>query len=389
MVYLRDPQGFAREGVALPLHVFQLMLFFDGTRSPEEVGRAFTEASGVPIDASQVAELAASLDDAYLLDSERFHSHRDTQIKAYREATVRPVAHAGVSYPEDPDVLRTLIDGFFTDAAGPGRPGPRNGTSVVGLIAPHIDFGRGGLAFAWAYRQLAEAKRADVYIVLGTGHSSRALYTSSRKTWETPFGPLPADLALIDAIEARTSDDLFVDEYAHRSEHSIEFQAIFLKYLFPNDSITFVPILCGSFYPAVEADVSPRELNGVSEMIVALKDAVAEDGRDITFIAGVDFSHVGRQFGDEAYVDEVFASRVEKTDQDLIDAASRCDGERFFQGIRQERDQYRVCGTSSIYTILEVLNDVQGRLLVYDRAIDEGGNSLVSFASMVFEGESG
>ena len=385
MVYLRDPEGFCKDGIGVPVPSFQLMVLMDGTLSAEELCEAYQERTGATIERSQVDDLLRSLDDALLLDSERFRQHRMARIQDYRAASVRPAAHAGASYPDDPTELRLMIDGFFTDPGGPGVPEQPNGAVLNGLVAPHVDFGRGGPAFAWAYRQLAEAARADVYVVLGTGHQSRALYTTSKKTFETPFGPLAADARLIDAIEARTSADLFADEYAHKSEHSIEFQAVFLKYLFPDDDITFVPILCGSFHEAVDADASPVDLPGVSEMVGALRGAIEAENRAITLISGVDFSHVGRQFGDEEVLDDDFVARVERADHDLIEAAKGGDPEAFFACIRKEGDRNRVCGTSSIYTMLKVLDGTaDGELLKYDHAIDEDRNSLVSFASLAF-----
>ena len=384
MVYLRDPEGFCKEGIGVSIPAFQLIVLMDGSLSVDALCEAYQERTGLTIERGQVDDLLRSLDDALLLDSERFRLHREERIQDYKVSNVRPAAHAGASYPDDPTELRQLIDGFFKDPAGPGLPGPPNGAVVNGLVAPHVDFGRGGPAFAWAYRQLAEAAKADVYVVLGTGHQSRSLYTTSRKTFETPFGPLEADEKLIDAIEARTTADLFVDEYAHKSEHSIEFQAVFLKYLFPEDDITFVPILCGSFHEAVVAEASPVDLPGVGEMVDALREAIEADDRAITLISGVDFSHVGPQFGDEEVLDDDFVARVESADQELIEAAKGGDPEAFFACIRGEGDRNRVCGTSSIYTMLKVLDGADGQLLKYDHAIDDERHSMVSFASMSF-----
>ena len=144
---------------------------------------------------------------------------------------------AGRSYPDDPDALRLLIDSFFEDESGP-RDSPRGSGVVTGLVAPHIDFGRGGPCFAWAYNELRDRDPADVYVVLGTGHTSRNLFTTTRKVFETPLGDLEVDSTFVDRLAAYAPQDLFADEIAHKNEHSIEFQVVFLKYLFPDSSIT-------------------------------------------------------------------------------------------------------------------------------------------------------
>ena len=71
---------------------------------------------------------------------------------------MRPAAHAGMSYPDDADELRTMMDGFFDE--GPGHPTGIKKEPLQALIAPHIDFNRGGPCFAWAYKALAEVTAA-------------------------------------------------------------------------------------------------------------------------------------------------------------------------------------------------------------------------------------
>ena len=74
-----------------------------------------------------------------------------------------------------------------------GRSNGKTATLMKALIAPHIDFNRGGPCFAWAYKALAESQPPDVFVVLGTGHSARQTFVMSRKDFETPFGVLRAD----------------------------------------------------------------------------------------------------------------------------------------------------------------------------------------------------
>jgi len=383
-IYLRDPEGIAKEGIGVPPYVFNLMTLLDGIHTADDLRSAVETSNGNgSISIEDIDTLVASLDDALLLDSPRYRTHKQEIEDTYREETRRPSALAGSSYPDSPDALRLLIDSFFTDQTGPNGT-PRSSGRLTGLVAPHIDFGRGGPCFAWAYNELKDSEPADVYIVLGTGHSARKPFTTSRKVFETPLGDLPADIAFIDRLAAHSSQDLFADELAHKNEHSIEFQAVFLKYLFPEAEITFVPILCGSFFASVDRKQSPMTDPAVTDFVVALRKTIEEEDRSVCLIAGVDFSHVGQRFGDEVPLDDDFVERVRSSDQDLIDAAARGHAEAFFDVIIRDCDQHRVCGTSSIYTMLKVLDDQKGQLLKYDQAIDHESQSLVSFASMAF-----
>ena len=146
------------------------------------------------------------------------------------------------------------MDGFF---APPDGPGPINGAAtgqpVRGLIAPHIDFHRGGPAYAWAYRDLAERGDADVFVVFGTCHAGMAdPFALTRKPFETPLGPVPVERDFVDALAARAGQDCFASELAHRNEHSVEFQAVFLRYLYAGRrEVTVVPILASFVHEAV------------------------------------------------------------------------------------------------------------------------------------------
>ena len=383
LIYLRDPEGIAGEGLRVPTQVFELMRLLDGHRTMEELQGEFAEETGgMTVSGDQVNELIQSLDDALLLDSDRFRRHRKEVEEAYRLEPRRHSPLAGRSYPEDPDALRTLIEGFFSDPAGPGNT-PAGGC-VKGLVAPHIDFSRGGPCCAWAYNELRNQPPADVYVVLGTGHTSRKPYTLTRKVFETPLGDLASDQRLIDRISGYADQDLFEDEFAHKNEHSIEFQAVFLKYLFSGADISFVPILCGSFYQSVEEGVQPNLRPEVEDFVSALRRALEEEDRSVCLIAGVDFSHVGEQFGDAGPMSDAFVNNVRISDADLLEAAGKRNAEAFFDVIVRDRDRHRVCGTSSIYSMLQVLNASSGKLLKYDQAIDREADSLVSFASMAF-----
>ena len=64
------------------------------------------------------------------------------------------------------------MDAYFDPPEGAGDgPPPSGATEIRGLIAPHIDFHRGGPAYTWAYRELRARSAADLFVVFGTCHS--------------------------------------------------------------------------------------------------------------------------------------------------------------------------------------------------------------------------
>ena len=51
-----------------------------------------------------------------------------------------------------------MLDGFFLHPDGPGAVDGAASGPLAGILAPHIDFQRGGPTYAWAYRALAESE---------------------------------------------------------------------------------------------------------------------------------------------------------------------------------------------------------------------------------------
>ena len=75
-----------------------------------------------------------------------------------------------------------------------------------------------------------------------------------------------------------------------------------------------VPILVSSFHEMVRAAATPANDERVRSFIEALRAELAADGRRACIIAGVDFAHVGKKFGDEKGVDDGFLDWVKRED---------------------------------------------------------------------------
>lgn len=386
VICLRDPEGLTDSVLMVPPELFFILTLFDGQHAIQDIQVAFTREFGTILSSEKIREIAGQLDEAHFMEGERIAQLRRQVLDAFHGAPVRPAAHAGQSYEADPVPLRAWMDAFFDPPEGPGRPGNGQKKALKGVVAPHIDLRRGGPCFAWAYKEVAEAVDADLFLVFGTGHAVvQDPYALTRKDYDTPFGPVRADRAFIDALAERCRPaDLFAEELGHRTEHSIEFQALFLKYLYPDREIAFVPILCGSFHEMIAARRSPAETEAIGRFIEALRETVEADGRRVCMIAGVDFAHVGTKFGDPGPMTPAFLEAVASEDRERIEAIAALDAEAFFGTISRDGDRRRICGTSSIYTMLRALDAAEGRLLRYDRMVDPQTDSCVTFASMAF-----
>jgi AmmeMemoRadiSam system protein B len=392
---LRDPSRLTDAVATLPPVAVAIIQLFDGETTREEICAEFQRRYGTPLQRDALDRLVDQLDQSYLLDSDRFRQFSATVFGAFAQSPTRKAHLAGESYSADPATLAAQLDGYFDPPNGPGRPTANAGALPRAIVAPHIDFARGGPAYAWAYKPLAEAATLPELVVLfGTDHmGADQPFTLTKKHYETPLGTMSTDLDLVDALtkkvagtlgEAR-AQALFKDEYHHRGEHSLEFQMVWLRHVWKDraDAIKVVPILCGSLHDFVENGQGPRSDPRVDVVLSSLVELVG--ARPTLWIAGADLAHVGPRFGDPESLDAGDRGSLERRDQETLAHASRGDASAWFEEIRKEKDRRRVCGLPPIFAMLETARPGAGRIAAYAQCpADEDGGSIVSIASLVY-----
>ncbi|RMF94226.1 MAG: AmmeMemoRadiSam system protein B [Nitrospinota bacterium] len=386
LICIRDPLHLTDKALFVPLPLFFIISLFDGRHTLLDIQEAYMRMFGELLFTHQIEEIIQQLDEHYFLDNERFQVLRQQVEQAFLEAPVREAAHAGLTYPAERDALERELEGFFSAREGPGA-GPLlpDGARVCGVMAPHIDLRRGGPCSAWAYKALVEAAKADLFLVFGTGHAlSRGLFALTRKDFVTPLGVVQTDRAFVEKLAAKYPGDLFQDEFSHKQEHSIEFQLLFLQYLFRQRPLRIVPILCGSFQEMILKRVSPQTVPEVADFIAAVKETVAEQGEAVCYVAGVDLAHVGQKFGDQIRLTTGLLESIERKDRAMLRYIQALDAEGFFAFVQEEQDSRRICGLSSIYTMLSVMEAREGRLLRYEQAVERETQSTVTYASLAF-----
>jgi AmmeMemoRadiSam system protein B len=388
LIYIRDSLNYAKDPLLLPYPTFFIISHFDGRHSILDIQQAFARQFGEILFSDKIREIAEQLDEHYYLDSERFARLQQEILEAFRRSPLREMAHADTCYSSQTDAFTTQVTSFFTGAEGPGLPsadGQRH-PPVRGLIAPHIDLRVGGLCYAWAYKELAERCDADLFILLGTSHYGMGnLFVATEKDYNTPLGPVRTDREFIAALQEAYSSDLFADEILHRTEHSLEFQTLFLQYVFGGKrDFTAVPILVSSFHEMVMSKTPPAQDPRVASFLGALRETIERSRRKVCLVAGVDFAHVGQKFGDQGPLTQEFLGWVETEDRRLIQALEKVDHQDFFGQIAKDGDRRRICGFSPMYTFLHLVDATEGKLLKYDRSLDPTTQSSVSFASLAF-----
>lgn len=387
LVGVRDPAGYTPSVLVLSRPLLAIVALFDGERSVVDIQSEVMRRHGELVEREQIEEIIGALDAHGFLEGERFTERRRAIDAEFLTAPARRAAHAGGAYAGQPDELRCAMDGFFDAPPGPGAirwvEGTR-GTPVRGVIAPHIDFHRGGPAYAWAYRDLAERSDADCFVIFGTCHAGMAdPFALTRKDYATPLGAAAVDHDLVDAVAARSGQDCFASELAHRAEHSLEFQAVFLRYLLGDRrEFTIVPVLASFAHEALARGGDPEEDARVPRFLDALGESLARSGRRVAVIAGADLAHVGPRFGDPAPLSSDDLRRVEREDRAMLRAVQAGDARGFFEAVAVDGDRRRICGLSPIYALLRLLPGRSGDLKHYGQWPDP--QAVVSYASVVF-----
>jgi AmmeMemoRadiSam system protein B len=380
---LRDPQAISDKVLVLPQALGPLLALCDGARDVGELGEALLTHAGLRITQDVIQRVIDHLDDALLLENDHFAQAYAEALQAYRAAPFRPPVLAGQSYPGKPAALRAMLEDYLAkvsaDGAGPG---------IVGLVSPHIDYPRGGPVYASVWSRAAEAIRAaDLTVIFGTDHAGgTGRITLTRQNYATPYGALPTDVNIVNAVVAAIGEEAaFAEEVHHRQEHSIELAAVWLHHMRGGQPCRVVPILCGSFHTLVEnaVEANPAADPTFNAALDALRAAIA--GQKVVIVAAADLAHIGPAFGGSFPIDRIRYEQLQVSDEILIETITDGDAAAFFSTIAAEGDRRNICGLPPIYLTLRLLGgSVRGEMTGYDRCpADEENTSFVSVCGMV------
>ncbi len=432
---LADPLGISKRALFVPNILAPLLPLMDGSRDLGTLRIGFELRTGIPISLGVLENLISQMDASTFLDNNHYVEALKVATENYRQATSRPPIMAGRSCPGDRQELASFLQEYMDEAqikraqgevtAGglgvspdsnnsleslfdkeglrefgdrglkAGHEMPSDGAAdqparasgdIKGIISPHIDFPRGGPVYGGVWAAAAPAvKEAELVIILGTDHNGgNGEITLTQQSYETPWGIVPTDQEAVNRIAALAGEDaVFGGELRHRGEHSVEAALIWLHYLTRDKPRHVVPILCGSFELFIHQNTSPSECKSISAAIEALREIVIK--RRTVIVAAADLAHVGPAFGDRFPLNPAACARLEARDQKLLEIMRSADAGAFFEEIRSEGDQRRICGLPPIYVALSVLSGVAGSVIGYSQCpASEDGTSIVSICGMVY-----
>jgi AmmeMemoRadiSam system protein B len=380
MVLIRDQLGIIPEGRAVDLFLYQILTLLDGTRTLSDLQIELMRLrGGVLVGSDEIASILGHLDESFLLDSDRYRAAKDQMIAQFSAEKTRPCYLCGRSYPRERSELAHTLDSILATKGQQVEPEGK----VRAIVAPHIDLSAGAKVYASAYGVLRHVHPSTV-IVLGIGHHMIGdIFSITEKDYATPFGVVRNETVLAQRVKQVGAGLIAPNDFEHRSEHSIEFQMLFLHHLLEAGSFTALPILCGSLMANLSSYSRDAYLEKAGPFLDELKAVLQEKGERTLVVAGVDFSHIGLKFGHEtpaAYIDKL----AETHDKDLLNALCEWNADLFWETSRNVDDRFNVCGFPALACLLEILPPLKGRVLDYHMHHEAATQSAVSFSAAMF-----
>lgn len=217
--------------------------------------------------------------------------------------TVRPPAVAGTFYPDNPEELAALVDGYLARAAAEPNA---NGPAPKAMIAPHAGYIYSGPVAATAFAHLAAMRDQVTRVVLiGPAHyvAVRGLAASSAAAFATPLGELQVDRVAIERLFALPQ--ILLSDAAHAREHSLEVHLPFLQRVLSRFAV--VPLLAG--------DATYDEVREVIEFLWG--------GPETLMLISSDLSHY-HDYGTARRLDAATAKSIEALKPEDIGEEKAC-----------------------------------------------------------------
>ena len=374
---IRDPFRYSDATLIIPPPLVECLSLFDGERTDLDLRAALVRITGDLRVGELVDHLVGALSEAGFLEDEVYARLQQQRHRAFEIAAAREPTYAGSAYPAEPDLLRAALARCL-DGATPRRE------PVAGVAAPHVSPEGGWQCYREAYGCLDPQQRDSVFVVLGTSHFGQPdRFGLTRKPYRTPLGETSPAVELVEWLAARAPDAVVREDYCHAVEHSIEFQVIFLQYLY-GPAVRLLPVLCGSFSCGGTGGL-PEDEPAVARFLEALRELGRQQGDRLRWVLGIDLAHVGRRYGDSfsAKARQGRMRAVEEQDRRRLQRVEAGDAEGFWRLVWGEPDALKWCGASALYALLRAAPGVRGQVLRYEQwNIDR--DSVVSFAAIVF-----
>jgi AmmeMemoRadiSam system protein B len=279
--------------------------------------------------------------------------------------------------PEVAEQLRTFMTEGLAKAEDPEFDSP-----VAGIVAPHLDYGRGAGNYAAAYKcfETGARERPDRVVVLGTNHFGLGDgVVMTEFGFETPLGAVRPDAALLERLRDAFGDKLFKDQLDFAGEHSVGLHLPWIQHLYGD-----VPVLAALVPdPTVPLIADDGARVGAKEFAAALRSVLAQAGGRTLVVSSADLSHVGPQFGDAGALDAARRAGIEAHDRELL--GEFIEGpDRLLDRVASKGNASRWCSIGNMFVAASALPHGSREVVKYEQSADPNGGHLVSSAAVAF-----
>jgi AmmeMemoRadiSam system protein B len=386
VLVVQDPLRLASQPFVMPLQgkdqqqlqgeFRQWVGFMQSLQGEEELDELFTRI-GAPVEAQpQLVELVKKLDELGFLWGPTSEALERAKLDAIR-------AKGAFFLPEEarrPEVATEL--GKFMSQALAAAEDPEFGTPVVGIVAPHLDYARGGSNYAAAYKCLETGarERPDRVVVLGTNHFGLGDgVVMTEFGFETPLGTLRPDAPVLERLRDAFGDKLFKDQIDFAGEHSVNLHLPWIQHLWGDVPIVaaLVPDPTVAMIEDDGARVSAKEFAG------GLKTVLAQAGGRTVVVASADLSHVGPQFGDRSALDAARRREVEEADREVL--REFIEGpDRMLAHFERNGNAARWCSIGNMFVAATAVPHASREMVAYAQSADPNGGAMVTSAALAF-----
>jgi AmmeMemoRadiSam system protein B len=386
VLVVQDPLRLAPQPFVMPLQgkdqqqlqgeFRQWVGFMQSLQGEEELGELFTRI-GAPVEAQpQLVELVKKLDELGFLWGPTSEALERAKLDAIR-------AKGAFFLPDEarrPEVAAEL--GKFMSQALAAAEDPEFGTPVVGIVAPHLDYARGGSNYAAAYKCLETGarERPDRVVVLGTNHFGLGDgVVMTEFGFETPLGTLRPDAPVLERLRDAFGDKLFKDQIDFAGEHSVNLHLPWIQHLWGDVPVVaaLVPDPTVAMIEDDGARVSAKEFAG------GLKTVLAQAGGRTVVVASADLSHVGPQFGDRSALDAARRREVEEADREVL--REFIEGpDRMLAHFERNGNAARWCSIGNMFVAATAVPHATREMVAYAQSAEPNGGAMVTSAALAF-----
>ncbi len=365
LLVLRDPLALC-DPFAIDASYEPVLDALDGQRTLAQVRQSLLMRGLVAVDREDLEEFVDELCDAGLLDDERFRGLWAEAHDAFVEQEIREPRHAGLLYPDEPELLRAWLSDALpkprakpSDAAVAEQP-PGWTEPPIAIIAPHQPPPACAASQRRLLATLPEPEHYERVVILATDHSPGLLpYAACDKDMATPLGLVHADLGMLAQLEDRLPW-LFREQIRLRTCDPLEWTTLTLRALWGDRCPPIVAIACG------QTRLTTNEGRAhAHELVEVLRELLLEPTRagKLLWWTSAELSHVGPAYGHASLPS---AEQVERDDRAMLEPLLGNRPEALASALMDRPPTERPSGSAALVTLAELLpEDYRAMLLDY------------------------